>query len=135
LSLDAIREQATRSGTSNRIADWRRLVLLHKEAGLVYRAAPDADGRHNPTPSNEWISRVAGYITFQWAARNDLLPHFESFTRVLPGWVPLGSLESCGIELFRFYLWLMRHGEHPGAIQLASTIRSVYPEFPVITAS
>lgn len=134
LSLEAIRDVARRAGTLDRVADWRKLVLIHKEASLLYMTASDAAGRRNAILSSEWVSKVAGYIAFRWASQNGQRPLYDLLARALPKWPPVEQISRCDTEVFRFYLWLSRHIDNPDAIYIASQIRRTYPELPTIRA-
>ena len=132
LLLENIREAAARTGTMNQVAAWQQLVMVHKQAILVFLAALDRSRKRNPTPCGAWIGQVADYITYCWAQVHGLLTLFDDFISTLPWRLPLGSLRDCSIETFRFYLWLARHPEHPDALRLAAPIREVFPQLPEI---
>jgi hypothetical protein len=134
LFMDAIKDCALRTGTIEQVKMWRQLAFTHKMARMAYLMAEDQHGTRNSIVSNEWTEQLADYITFQWASKNCSVGLFEQFMSILPTRAPIGSLKTCPIEMFRFYLWLLRHGnDEPNATRNASWIREVYPQLPVIT--
>lgn len=133
LFMDALKDCALRAGTVEQ-AMWRQLAFTQKMARLVYLIAEDQSGARNSIISNDWTEQLADYITFQWASKNGAVALYEQFMSILPARAPIGSLKNCPLEVFRFYLWLLRHGnDQPNTTRNASWIREVYPQLPVIT--
>jgi hypothetical protein len=131
LFMDRLKDQAPRSATRKQIALWQEMVFINKVSALVYLLAEDESGRRNPAATREWTTLVADFITYRWALKNGCETLFDKFMRAQQRPNSPGGLRTCSVEVFRFYLWLLRGPrEHPNVVKNATSIREAYPQFP-----